>query len=95
MLLFDDKYSKPIRSTIFNFNKLVADFNFDILRLMRLQKLKILLSTRRSYYYSNLKIISDSRICSIISKDITSYIDFNKCREEIAASLAIVPTRKC
>ena len=39
----------------------------------------------------NLKIISDSRIRSIISKGpkyrLPSLIDFNKCREEIAVAL--------
>ena len=40
---------------------------------------------------SNLKIISDSRICAIIAKGpkyrFPMHIDFQKCREKIAATL--------
>ena len=47
----------------------------------------------------NLKIISDSRIRSIISKGpkyrLPSLIDFNKCREEIAVALNEFCMRWC
>ena len=47
----------------------------------------------------NLKIISDSRIRSIISKGpkyrLPSQIDFNKCREEIAVALNEFCKRWC
>ena len=47
----------------------------------------------------NLKIISDSRICSIISKGpkyrLPSQINFNKCREEIAVALNEFCNRRC
>ena len=48
----------------------------------------------------NLKVIPDSRIRNIISKDrntdrFPSNIDFNKCREEIAAALNEFGNRWC
>ena len=56
-----------------------------------MKKFKISLSTRRTYLTGNLKIISDSRIRNTVSKGpkyrFPSYINFDKCREEIAAAL--------
>ena len=47
----------------------------------------------------NLKIISDSRICYIVSKGpkyrFPSRIDFKKCREEIASALNDFGNRWC
>ena len=47
----------------------------------------------------NLKTISDSKIRSIISKcgkhRLSSQIDFNKCREEIAVALSAICKRWC
>ena len=47
----------------------------------------------------NLKIISDSRICSIFSKGpkfrLPSQIDFNKCKEEIVVALNEFCKRCC
>ena len=82
------KYNKPIRSTIFNFNKIVNDIDIDS-------------NTPRNSYYlypsaghvitGNLNVIPDARVRNIISKGpkyrIPSNIDFAKCRREIAASL--------
>ena len=47
----------------------------------------------------NLKIITDSRIRSVISKGpkyrLPAHIDFNKCREKIASALNDYCTRWC
>ena len=47
----------------------------------------------------NLKIISDSRICYIVSKGpkyrLPSHFDFKKCREEIASALNDFDNRWC
>ena len=46
-----------------------------------------------------MKVISDSRICSVISKGpkyrFPAHIDFNKCRETIASTLNDYCTRWC
>ena len=82
------KYNKSIRSTIFNFNKLVSDLDIDTNSPD---------SSKYSYpaaghsITGNLKIISDNRICSLICKGpnyrFPSRMDFKKCREEIGAAL--------
>ena len=47
----------------------------------------------------NLNVISDARVCNIISKGpkyrFPSYIDFFQCRREIAASLNVISNRWC
>ena len=62
------KYNKPIRSTILNFNRFVADLDIesntrvhDIAKTQNYQPAGHII-------LENLKLISDSRICSIISK---------------------------
>ena len=87
------KYNKPIRNTIFNYNKITSD-------------LQIVENTPTSWDCSNskfcyqpaghvvtgdLNVIKDYRIRNLISKGpkyrIPSDIDFNTCRAEIAESL--------
>ena len=57
------------------------------------------LSTSRTYSYWKFKIISDSRIRKIVSKGpkyrFPSYINFDKCREEIASALNDFGNRWC
>ena len=79
------KYNKPIRNTIFNFNKLVSDLDIQVI-LLSLEIVKI-----QNMFYQpaghivtgNLKIISDSSIRKIVSKGpkyrFPSYINFDKC----------------
>ena len=87
------KYNKPIRSTIFNFNKLVADLEIDskIPDSCDCKNSKFCYQPAGHVITGDLKIISDSRIRSIISKGpkyrLPSQIDFNKCKEEIAVAL--------
>ena len=95
------KYNKPIRSTIFNFNKLVAYLDIDTKTPDSLdcKNSKFCYEPAGHIITGNLKIISDSRICSIISKGpkyrLPSQIDFNKCREEIAVALNEFCKRWC
>ena len=94
-------YNKPIRNTVFNFNKLVSDLDIHV-------------NTPGSWdcggsgfvypaagrvVAGNLKIISDSRIRYIVSRGpkhrFPSLIDFKKCREEIASALDDFGNRWC
>ena len=80
------KYNKPIRNTIFNFNKLVSDLDIH--------------APAEHIVTGNLKIISDSRIRKIVSKGpkyrfLPSYINFDKCREEIASAFNDFGNRWC
>ena len=87
------KYNKPTRSTIFNFNKLVANLDIDTKTPDSLdcKNSKFCYEPAGHIITGHLKIISDSRIRSIISKGpkyrSPSQMDFNKCREEIAVAL--------
>ena len=58
-----------------------------------------MLSTAGHIVTGNLKVITDSRICSVISKGpkyrFPAHIDFNKCRETIASALNDYCTRWC
>ena len=87
------KYNKPIRSIIFNFNKLVSDLDIDTSTpdTWDCKDSVYCYPTAGHIITGNLKIIPDSRIRNIISKGpkyrFPSNIDFNKCREEIAAAL--------
>ena len=94
------KYSKPIRNIIFNFIKLVSDIDIHAhtpdswdckdSRFIYLSCYVII---------GNLKIIPDSRIRNIVSKEpkyrFPSHIDFNRCREEIASALDDFGNRWC
>ena len=66
---------------------------------MRLQRLKISLSTRWTFDNWKFKIISDSRIRKIVSKGpkyrFPFCINFGKCREEIACALNDFGNRWC
>ena len=81
------KYDKLIRSTIFNFYKIVTEIN-------TVSKYSWLLWFQNSNYVylsAGLNVIPDGIIRNIISKGpqyrFPSNIDFPKCRREIAASL--------
>ena len=88
-----NRSNKPIRSTIFNFNKLVADLDIHTKNPDSLdcKSSKFCYQPAGRIITGNLKIISDLRIRCIIAKvlkyRLTSLIDFNKCREEIAVAL--------
>ena len=95
------KYYKSVRSTIFNCNKLVANLDMDTKTPESLdcKYPKFCYQPAGHINTGNLKIISDSRIRSIISKGpkykLASQIDSNKCREEIAVTLNVFCKRWC
>ena len=86
------KYNKPIRSTIFNFNKIVTDNNIDSNTpdSCDFQYSNYLYPPAGYVVTGNLNAIPDARVRNIISKGpkyrVPSNIDFSKCRREIAAS---------
>ena len=77
-----------IRNTTFNFNKLASVLDSHVDTQESWGCMFNYLATGH-VVTGNVKIISDSRICKIISKGPNyrlpsyMYIDFNKCREEI------------
>ena len=64
------KYSKPIRSTIFNFNKIVADLDLDsnTLDSSDCQASNYLYPSEGHDVTGNLNVIPDARVRNIISK---------------------------
>ena len=85
------KYNKPIRSTVFNYNKLVTELDIE-------NSIPCYQPTGH-IVTGDLKIINDSRIRSIICKG-PKYrfpvpIDFKSCREEIAGALQEFCNRWC
>ena len=96
------KYNKSIRNTIFNINKLVSHFDLIfMLILLSLEIIKIqnIYQPAGHIVTGNLKIISDARIRKIVSKGpkyrFPSYINFDKCREEIVSALNDFDNRWC
>ena len=101
------KYNKPIRNTILNFNKLISDLDIETTSpdSWGCKDSKSLLIFLLCYQPAghiitgNLKIISDSRICSIVSRGpkyrFPAHIDFRKFREVIAKALNDYCTRWC
>ena len=95
------KYNKPIRSTIFNFNKIVNDLDIDSNTPASLdcKNSNYLYPSAGHVITGNLNDILDTRVRNIISKGpkyrFPSYIDFSKCRREIAASLNDFSNRWC
>ena len=90
-------YNKPIRNTILNFKKLVSDLDIETSSPDFWDWKDSEFCYRGSY--CNLKIITASRIRSVISKEpkyrFPAHIDFNKCRETIAIALNGYCTRWC
>ena len=64
------KYNKPIRNTVFNFNKLVSDLDIhaNTPESWDCKDSKFIYPAAGHIMTGNLKIISDSRICYIVSK---------------------------
>ena len=95
------KYNEPIRNTIFNFNKLVSDLDIhaNTPKSCDCKDSKFVYQPAGHIVTRNLKIISDSRIRKIVSKGpkyrFHSYINFDKCREEIASALNDFGNRWC
>ena len=94
------KYNKPIRGAISNFNKLVSDLDIETCTLtLELARTLNMFIRLQVVITGNLKIISDSRIRSIIAKGpkyrFPVQIDFQKCREKIAGSLNEFCNRWC
>ena len=95
------KYIKPIRNTILNFNKLVSDLDIETSSpdSWDCKDSKFCYQPAGHIVTGNLKIITDSRIRSVISKGpkyrFPAHIDFNKCRETIASALNVYCTRWC
>ena len=82
------KYYKPIRSSIFNFNKILTDINIysNTPDFCNCQNSNYLYSPARHVITGNLNDIPDSRVRYIISKGpkyrFPSNIDYPKCRVE-------------
>ena len=95
------KYNKPIRSTIFNFNKIVNDLDIDsnTPASWDFKNSNYLYPSAGHVITGNLNVIPDARVRNIISKGpkyrFPSNIDFSKCRREIAASLNDFSNRWC
>ena len=97
------KYNKPIRNTILNFNnlKLVSDLDIETSSpdSWDCKDSKFCYQPAGHIVTGNLKIITDSRIRSVISKGpkyrFPAHTDFNKCRETIASALNGYCTRWC
>ena len=95
------KYNKPIRNTVFNFNKLVSDLDIhaNTPESWDCKDSKFMYPAAGHIMTGSLKIISDSRIRYIVSKGpkyrFPSRVDFKKCREEIASALNDFSNRWC
>ena len=95
------KYNKPIRNTILNFKNLVSDLDIETSSpdSWNWKDYKFCYQPVGHIVTGNLKIITDSRIRSIILKGpinrFLAHIDFNKCRETIASALNDYWTRWC
>ena len=76
--------NKPIRSTIFNFNKIVNDIDIDPAS-RDCQKSNYLYPSSGHVITGNLNVIIDARVRNIISKGpkyrFPTIIDFSKCRK--------------
>ena len=95
------KYNKPILNIILNFNKLVSvpDIETSSPDSWDCKDSKFCYRPTGHIVTGNLKIITYSRICSVISKGpkyrFPAHIDFNKCRETIGSALNDFCTRWC
>ena len=87
------KYKKPIRGTIFNYNKIVADLNINdnMPESCDCTASKFCYAPVGHVLTGDFSIIKDKRLRSLLSKGpkyrIPSLIDFNTCREKIAEAL--------
>ena len=95
------KYNKPMRNTIFNFNKLVSglDIHANTPESWDCKDSKFIYPASDHIMTGNLKIITVSRIRYRVSKGpkyrFPSRIDLKKCREEIASALNDFGNRWC
>ena len=95
------KYNKPIMGAFLNFNKLVSDLDIETCNPDSLdcKDSKYVYPAAGYVITGNQRIISGSRIRSIIAKGpkcrFPLQIDFQKCRETIAASLSEFCNRWC
>ena len=94
-------YNKPIRNTILSFSELVSDLDTETNspNSWEYKESKFCYQPAGHIVIGNLKIISDSRIRSIISKGpkcrFPAHIDFTECREALAKALNDYCTRWC
>ena len=92
---------KPIRNTILNLNELVSHLDIETSSpdSWACNDSKFCYQPAGHIVTGNLKIITDSRIRSVISEGpkyrFPAHIDFNKCRETIASALNYYCTRWC
>ena len=95
------KYNKSIRNTILNFNILVSDLDIETSSpdSWDCKDSKFCYQSMNHIVTGNLKIITDSRIRSVISEGpkyrFPARIDFNKCRETSVNALNDYSTRWC
>ena len=93
------KYNKPIRSSIFNLNKIVNDIDSNTPSSWDCQNSNYLYPSAGHVIIGNLNVIPDARVRNFISKGpkyrFFSNIDFSICRREIAASLNDFSNRWC
>ena len=95
------KYNKPIRNTVFDFNKLVSGLGIRASTpgSWDCKDSKFVCPAAGHMVTGGLGVVSDSRIRYIVSKGpkyrFPSRVDFKKCREEIASALGGFGGRWC
>ena len=92
---------KPIRNTIFNYNKTVSDLNIipNTPTTCECANSKFCYTPSGHVITGNFDVIKDKRIRTLFSKGpkyrIPSYIDFDKCKIEIAEALDLFCKQWC
>ena len=87
------KYKKPVRNIIFNYNKIVSDLdvNINTPNVCECKDSKFCYSEAGHIITGNFDIVKDKRIRNLFLKGpkyrISSDIDFNACRVQIAESI--------
>ena len=95
------KYNKPIRSIIFNYNKIVSDLNIDenVPDSCDCTSSKFCYSPVGHVITGNFDIIKDKRLRNLLTKGpkfrLPSIIDFNSCRGQIAEALQNFSIKWC
>ena len=95
------KYKKPIRNVIFNYNKTVSDLNIisNTSSTCDCAQSQFCYAASGHIITGNFDLITDKRIRNLFTKGpkyrLPSYIDFNKCRVEIAESLDLFCKQWC
>ena len=95
------KYNKPIRHTIFNFNKLVSGLGMRASApgSWDCRGSGFVCPSASRVVAGNLKTVPDSGVRHVVSKGpkyrLSSQVDFNRCREEVSSALGGFGGRLC